>query len=69
MCIRDRTDSTGQVFENQVGQLSAEGSADVLVKLTGMFTGGLIGQTMYHSLVLTQPYDYASHVLPFTILP
>lgn len=63
------TDSTGQVFENQVGQLSAEGSADVLVKLTGMFTGGLIGQTMYHSLVLTQPYDYASHVLPFTILP
>ncbi|MEM8709500.1 MAG: DUF5060 domain-containing protein [Planctomycetota bacterium] len=63
------SDSQGRVFENQIGVLDAEGSALVRVKLDPAYVSGLVGQTMYHAAVLTQPYDFTTNVVPFRITP
>ena len=62
-------DVNGRVFQNQIGQLDADGAANVQVTLSATHVSGLIGRTMYHSVVLTQPYDFASNVMPFRIIP
>ena len=62
-------DTQGFVFTNQIGFLNQAGAAAINVHLNPAFLTGLVGQTMYHCAVTTNPYDYVSNVITLQILP
>ncbi|MFT7169048.1 MAG: hypothetical protein ACI80K_002184, partial [Paracoccaceae bacterium] len=63
------SDVQGRVFDNQIGTLDSSGAAAVTVTLDATYVGGLVGVTMYHSAVLTQPYDFATNVVTLRVMP
>ncbi|QDV07528.1 hypothetical protein Poly30_30540 [Planctomycetes bacterium Poly30] len=63
------SDVNHRVFDNQIGTLDADGAASVDVKLDPTYVSGLVGLTMYHVAVVTQPYDFSTNVIPFRIMP
>ena len=62
-------DTQGFVFQNQIGFLNQAGAAAINIHLNPAFLTGLVGQTMYHCAVTTNPYDYVSNVITLQILP
>lgn len=62
-------DFNGNTFENQFGALDSSGAANIRVKLDATYVSGIIGRTMHHTVILTQPYDYASNVFTFQVMP
>lgn len=54
---------------NTVGTLDASGKATARIRFLPGAYGSLVGVTLHHGFVLTNPADYASSTLPLTLLP
>ena len=62
-------DSQGLLFRGRTGVLDAEGQASMGLQLSPLVGSGLVGLTILHCVITTNPYDWASNVITLQVLP